>query len=110
RRETFAKRHKLKANQESLALEHLAPAHTDTDIYILFEKANVIHMGDTFFGRFDPYIVASTGGKISGMIAAADKILGLASKDTKIVPGHGPLGNKEDVAKLRELLVTARDR
>jgi glyoxylase-like metal-dependent hydrolase (beta-lactamase superfamily II) len=88
--ETFATSHKLKANGESLALQHLAPAHTDTDIYILFEKANVIHMGDTFFGGFYPYIDSSTGGKISGMIAAADKILGLASKDTKIVPGHGP--------------------
>jgi cyclase len=108
--ETFAASHKLKANGESLALQHLAPAHTDTDIYILFEKANVIHMGDTFFNGFYPYIDSGTGGKISGMIAAADKILPLASKDTKIVPGHGPLGNKEDLAKFREMLVTARER
>src|SRR3984893_12366550 len=108
--EPFATSHRLKANGESLALQHLAPAHTDTDIYILFEKANVIHMGDTFFGGFYPYIDSSTGGKISGMIAAADKILALASKDTKIVPGHGPLGKKEDLAKFREMLVTARER
>jgi glyoxylase-like metal-dependent hydrolase (beta-lactamase superfamily II) len=108
--ETFAASHKLKANGESLALQHLAPAHTDTDIYILFEKANVIHMGDTFFNGFYPYIDSSTGGKISGMIAAADKILPLASKDTKIVPGHGPLGNKEELGKFREMLVTARER
>ena len=108
--QTFATSHKLKANGESLALQHLAPAHTDTDIYILFEKANVIHMGDTFFNGFYPFIDSGTGGKISGMIAAADKILALASKDTKIVPGHGPLGSKEDLAKFREMLVTARER
>src|ERR1700737_2972430 len=108
--QTFAASHKLKANGESLALQHLAPAHTDADIYILFEKANVIHMGDTFFNGFYPFIDSGTGGKISGMIAAADKILALASKDTKIVPGHGPLGNKEDLAKFREMLVTARER
>jgi glyoxylase-like metal-dependent hydrolase (beta-lactamase superfamily II) len=108
--QTFAAGHKLKANGESLALQHLAPAHTDTDIYILFEKGNVIHMGDTFFNGFYPFIDSGTGGKISGMIAAADKILVLASKDTKIVPGHGPLGNKEDLAKFREMLVTARER
>jgi glyoxylase-like metal-dependent hydrolase (beta-lactamase superfamily II) len=47
--ETFASSHRLKANGESLALQHFAPAHTDSDIYILFEKGNVIHMGDTFF-------------------------------------------------------------
>jgi glyoxylase-like metal-dependent hydrolase (beta-lactamase superfamily II) len=108
--QTFAASHKLKANGESLALQHFSPAHTDTDIYILFEKANVIHMGDTFFNGFYPFIDSGTGGKISGMIAAADKILALASKDTKIVPGHGPLGNKEDLAKFREMLVTARER
>jgi len=108
--ETFASSKRLKANGESLALQHFAPAHTDTDIYILFEKGNVIHMGDTFFNGFYPYIDSSTGGKIGGMIAAADKILGLASANTKIVPGHGPLGNKEDLTKFRAMLVTARDR
>jgi glyoxylase-like metal-dependent hydrolase (beta-lactamase superfamily II) len=108
--ETFASSHRLKANGENLALQHFAAAHTDTDIYVLFEKANVIHMGDTFFNGLYPYIDSGTGGKISGMIAAADKVLALASKDTKIVPGHGPLGNKEDVTKFRAMLVTARDR
>src|SRR5258708_4856140 len=47
--QTFAASHKLQANAETLALQHFAPAHTDTDIYIHFQKANVIHMGDTFF-------------------------------------------------------------
>lgn len=108
--ETFASSKRLKANGEGLALQHFAAAHTDTDIYVLFEKANVIHMGDTFFNGFYPYIDSGTGGKISGMIAAADKILALASMDTKIVPGHGPLGSKEDLTKFRAMLVTARDR
>jgi cyclase len=108
--QTFAASHTLKANGESLTLQHFAPAHTDTDIYVVFEKANVIHMADTFFNGIYPYIDSGTGGKISGMIAAADKILPLANKDTKIVPGHGPLGNKEDLAKFREMLVTSRER
>jgi cyclase len=28
----------------------------------------------------------------------------------KIVPGHGPLGNKADLTKFRDMLITARDR
>jgi cyclase len=107
---TFASIHGLKTNGETLSMEHFAPAHTDSDVYVVFEKANVIHMGDTFFNGFYPYIDSGTGGKISGMISAADKILALASADTKIVPGHGPLGNKEDLTKFRAMLVTARDR
>ena len=100
----------LEANRETLTIEHFSPAHTDTDVFIHFRKANVIHMGDTFFNGFYCFIDPSTGGKISGMIAAADKILPLANNDTKIVPGHGPLGNKADLAKFRDMLVTARAR
>jgi len=50
------------------------------------------------------------GGKITGMIAAADKILSLADNYTKIVAGHGPLGNKADLTKSRDMLITSRDR
>jgi glyoxylase-like metal-dependent hydrolase (beta-lactamase superfamily II) len=67
-------------------------------------------MGDTFFNGFCPVIDASTGGKINGMILAADKILPLADNNTKIVPGHGPLGNKADLTKFRDMLVVARSR
>jgi len=108
--QTFAASYKLQANGETLLLQHLAPAHTDTDIYVHFQKANVIQMGDTFFNGMYPYIDPGTGGKIDGMIAAADTILLLARNDTKIVAGHGPLGNKADLTKSRDMLVTARDR
>jgi glyoxylase-like metal-dependent hydrolase (beta-lactamase superfamily II) len=57
-----------------------------------------------------PYIDPGTGGKINGMIAAADKILSLADNYTKIVPGHGPLGNKADLKSCRDMLITSRDR
>ena len=108
--QTFGTTHRLQANGETLALQHVAPAHTDTDIFVHFQKANVIQTGDLFFNGIFPYIDGATGGKVSGMIAAADKILPLANDSTKIVPGHGPLGNKADVVKFRDMLVTTRDR
>src|SRR5882724_6923244 len=108
--QTFAASYKLQANGETLALQHVAPAHTDTDIYVHFQKANVISMGDLFFNGMYPYIDPGTGGKINGMIAAADQILSLADNDTKIVAGHGPLGNKADLTKARDMLITTRDR
>ncbi len=108
--QTFSNSQKLQANGEIVMLQYFQPAHTDSDIYIHFQKANVIHMGDTFFNGFYPVIDASTGGKIDGMIVAADKVLPLADNNTKIVPGHGPLGNKADLTKYRDMLVVARDR
>jgi cyclase len=106
--QTFTDSYMLQANGETLALQHVAPAHTDSDIYVHFEKANVISMGDLFFNGMYPYIDPGTGGNITGMISAADKILSLADNDTKIVAGHGPLGNKADLTKARDMLITSR--
>jgi len=108
--QTFATSYQLRANGETLALQHVAPAHTDSDIYVHFQEANVISMGDLFFNGMYPYIDPGTGGTITGMIAAADKILSLADNYTKIVAGHGPLGNKTDLMKSRDMLITSRDR
>src|SRR5438128_2265128 len=99
--QSFATSYRLQANGEALALQHVAPAHTDSDIYVHFQKANVISMGDLFFNDMYPYIDAGTGGTINGMIAAADRILSLADNSTKIVAGHGPLGNKAEPDRAR---------
>jgi cyclase len=107
--QTFSDSYKFQANGETLALQHLAAAHTDSDIHVHFQEANVIHMADTFFNGMYPYMDPGTG-KITGMIAAADKILSLADDDNKIVAGHGPLGNKADLTKFRDMLITSRDR
>jgi glyoxylase-like metal-dependent hydrolase (beta-lactamase superfamily II) len=108
--QTFQSTHDLRANGENVKLGYIPPAHTDTDIYIHFQRANVIHLGDTFFNGMYPFIDAGTGGGINGMIAGANRILGMVDNNTKIVPGHGPLGNKADLAKYRDVITTVRDR
>ena len=70
----------------------------------------MIQMGDLFFNGIYPYIDTGTGGTITATIAAVDKILSLAGNDTKIVSGHGPLGNQRDLTKFRDMLVPSRDR
>src|SRR6266699_999340 len=78
----FKEGYKLEANGERLAVTHVPPAHTDTDVAVRFEQANVLHTGDVFFnGGVYPYIDGSTGGRIDGMIEAADRLLRLAVAD-----------------------------
>ena len=97
-------------NGDDIYAVHVAPAHTDGDSIVQFRKANVLHGGDTFFNGMYPFIDLSSGGSISGMIAAADRLLALAGDGTKIIPGHGPLATKADLKAYRDMLVTARDR
>jgi cyclase len=97
-------------NGDTLDLVHFEPAHTDSDIYIHFHKADVLHLGDTWFNGFYPFIDESSGGNIGGMIKANQRALDIASSTTKIIPGHGPLGDKAGLQKFHDVLSDIRDK
>jgi glyoxylase-like metal-dependent hydrolase (beta-lactamase superfamily II) len=97
-------------NGEEITCFHVAPAHTDGDAIVWLHNANVIHMGDCLFNGFYPVIDVSSGGGVSGMIAAANRVIAVAGPETKLIPGHGPLATRADLIAFRDMLVTARDR
>jgi glyoxylase-like metal-dependent hydrolase (beta-lactamase superfamily II) len=99
----------LHLNGEELYVFHVDNAHTDGDSLILFRKANVLHTGDTLFNGFYPFIDADSGGSIDGMIASADKVLGMVNEQTKLIPGHGPLASPKDLKAFRDMLAKLRD-
>jgi cyclase len=108
--QTFASAHTITANGEGIELVYIPPAHTDSDIAVRFMKGNVIHLGDVFFNGMYPFIDQGTGGSINGMIRGADQALKLIANDTRVVPGHGPLGDRAAFVRYRDMLVTVRDR
>jgi cyclase len=107
---TFADSMHQNHNGDSIDLVHYDPAHTDTDIYIHFHNADVLHCGDIFFNKTYPFIDEGSGGSIGGTIDAAHKSLTLAGDSTKIIPGHGPLGDKADLQKYADMLSAVRDK
>jgi glyoxylase-like metal-dependent hydrolase (beta-lactamase superfamily II) len=100
----------LHLNGQTIEVNHVEPAHTDGDSIVYFREADLLHMGDTFFSGIYPFIDTSSGGRIDGMIAAADRGLAIAGPKTRIIPGHGPLSSREDLAGTREMLISVRDR
>jgi cyclase len=107
---TFNDTFQFYLSNENIFVSYVKPAHTDTDIFIRYEKGNVLHMGDIFFNGIYPFIDSSTGGSINGMITGAESAFKLVDGETKIVPGHGPVGDRAALAKYRDMLVTIRDR
>lgn len=108
--EVFDKERQLKVNGASIALKYYGPAHTDSDVSVMFEEANVLHVGDTFWNGIYPFIDYSTGGSIDGMISASDANLAVAKSDTIIIPGHGkPVSTKAELQGFRDMLVAIRD-
>jgi cyclase len=97
-------------NGDTIQTIHVRNAHTDGDAIIFFRRANVIHMGDTYFNGMYPFLDVSTGGSVAGMIAAANQALAMSNASTRFIPGHGPLATRADLIRYRDMLVTVRDR
>jgi glyoxylase-like metal-dependent hydrolase (beta-lactamase superfamily II) len=99
----------LKLNGQTLKLKYYGPAHTDSDISVFFEEANVIHVADTFWNGIYPFVDYSTGGSIDGQIQAAEANVKMVDAETIVIPGHGAIGNKQDLIAWRDMLVGCRE-
>jgi len=106
----FAEEHTLRANNTTLALKHYLPAHTDSDISVHFEEADVLHTGDTFWNRNYPFIDYSTGGSIDGTIRAAEANIAKVTNSMIVIPGHGAVGGKADLILFRDVMVEQREK
>ena len=107
---TFSDAVTIYYNGDSISAMHVPPAHTDGDVIVWFRHANVVHMGDTFFNGRYPLVDLASGGDVEGLIGAADRVLAMVDANTKIIPGHGPLGDRVALQAYRTMLVTVRDR
>ncbi len=89
---------------EEIAVVHLAAAHTGGDAIVHFRGADVIHVGDIIFSGGYPFIDTDHGGSIDGMIAAVAAVLARCRETTRLVPGHGALLSRSDVAAHLDML------
>ena len=94
---TFADGLSIHFNGEEIRVMHLPTGHTDTDSVVFFTESNVIHMGDLFFnGRF-PFVDLGSGGNLQGFLDNVQQALSMIDNDTAVIPGHGPLADKDDL-------------
>ena len=108
--EVFDDERTLRLNGTSVAIKHYAPAHTDSDISVHFTNADILHVADTFWNGFYPFIDYSTGGSIDGMISATEGNLANVTHTTIVIPGHGDVANKSQLAFYRDLLAGTREK
>lgn len=91
-------------------MNYYGPAHTDSDVWVHFTDADVVHLGDTWWNGVYPFIDYSTGGSINGQIQAAEANLRAFTDKTVFIPGHGPVGGRSEVTEFRDMLVDVRDK
>ncbi len=102
---TFDDSLSIHVNGEEIQAIHFPSGHTDGDSVIFFTGSNVVHMGDEFFNGMFPFVDLGSGGSVEGLTRNVGKILDRLPADVKVIPGHGPLSDKEGLAKFHKMLV-----
>lgn len=101
---TFDKGLSVHFNNDTLEVKHLGPGHTDGDSIVIWQAANIIHMGDLFFKDKFPYIDLDHGGAILGYRDNVSTALSLIDDKTQVIPGHGAMATKNDLLKFKHML------
>ncbi len=100
---TFTESHTVEMNGERITLRHFGPAHTAGDAFVFFERANVVHVGDTFRGGGGHAVAAPiSGGTFEGLESALGALVAAAAPDAIVVSGHGELGEVWTVAEVEQ--------
>jgi len=107
---TFTDSISFHLNGEEIRVFHVPRAHTDGDAIVHFTGSDVVHTGDVFWNGIYPFVDYSSGGSITGTIAACDKVLAMVTDRTRIIPGHGPLGTRAELQAYRDMLATISER
>jgi len=96
-------------NGEKVMVFHIHNAHTDGDAIVYFTQSNVLHTGDIFFNGRYPYIDIKSGGNYDGNVKALSQILNLIDDETKVIPGHGNVGNKASIKYSHDMMVALKN-
>jgi glyoxylase-like metal-dependent hydrolase (beta-lactamase superfamily II) len=107
---TFDDTLSLHLNGTRVLLVHVPAAHTDGDLVVWWESANVVHLGDAYYAGEYPAIDVANGGSLAGTVAAIETTLSRTDARTVIVPGHGPVSNRGELMAYRDMLVAVGKR
>jgi cyclase len=109
---TFTGDMSFRANGDTMRLVHLPRAHSDGDLIVHFENANIILANDFFVPEEDlPFVDFDGDGNYMGFLRAIDRIIGMCDDETIVVPGHArEMGTRTDLICFREKVASMADR
>ena len=94
----------MSIGNETVSAKHYGPGHTGGDIVVVFETANVAHVGDLVFNRRHPFVDRPSGASVRGWISSLESIAGELFDDTIYIFGHAKAGRSVTGSKA-DLLV-----
>ncbi|MGV6850107.1 MAG: MBL fold metallo-hydrolase [Marinibacterium sp.] len=89
--------HVLDFGGQKIWMWHAPLAHTNSDIVVHFEGANVVAAGDVAVNGLLIWLSKNSKGTMAGHIAGMKRLRDLINADTIIAPGHGPVMTRDDL-------------
>jgi cyclase len=77
-----------KLASETVTARHYGPAHSGGDCIVVFQNANVVHLGDLMFNHRHPRVDRPGGASIGNWIVSLEKIAKEYPADTIFVAAH----------------------
>lgn len=104
---TFKDGWKVDIGDEVVSTKYYGPGHTSGDAVIVFQRANVVHMGDLMSHQRHPRIDRPAGASIRNWLVALEKVVKDHNNDTVYIFGHSKAGApvtgpKQDLLALRD--------
>jgi glyoxylase-like metal-dependent hydrolase (beta-lactamase superfamily II) len=112
---TFADVWRRELGGEIVTAEFRGPAHTGGDAVVVFEKANVVHMGDLVFNRIYPYVDRPGGASLRGWVKSLEESAAAYPADAIYIFGHGNprfgvTGTRGDLLLMRDFFSAVLER
>jgi glyoxylase-like metal-dependent hydrolase (beta-lactamase superfamily II) len=95
----------IQLDGERMGLVHVANAHTDSDLIVRWQEADAVHLGDLYYNGGYPLVDLTSGGSLAGTVAALEGVLARIDAQTIVIPGHGAVATRADLAAYRDMLV-----
>jgi glyoxylase-like metal-dependent hydrolase (beta-lactamase superfamily II) len=92
----------LLSGNESIDLYYFGAAHTNGDAFVVFRNARVMHAGDVFAGKGQPFIDGNNGGSGVAYGATIAKAAGGIKNVDTVIPGHSPVMKWQDFVDFGE--------
>ena len=108
---TFGESWSQDFGDEKIWAYYYGPGHTGGDAVIVFERANVVHMGDLMFNRLHPRVDGPGGASIKNWISILERVAKRHSDATFIFghakPGAPVTGPAKELLYLRDYFSAA---
>ena len=77
---------------------------------VSFPEHDILAVGDYYRSVGYPIVDINNGGSLTGILDGLATTIGRAGPNTRIIPGHGPITDRNGLIAQRDLILAVRDK